>query len=170
MKYTSAQAAKILRKLTEDYNSIIEMETQSRTFLASLGEDVESVRPAYDFDETQKTLDGLSEKIRKVKHAINVFNTTTFVPGFDMTVDQILVFIPQLNRDKNRLYSMKSVLPKTRVNAAGFGKTSAVIDYRYANYDIAAVEKEYENVADMLARAQTALDELNNSALMEIDI
>ena len=169
MKYTSAEAAKVLRKLNEDYSALLNKENQSRSFLASGGEDVESVRPEYSFAQTQGALIEIEGRIRKLQHAINVFNTTTAVPGFDMTVDQMLVLIPQLTGQKNRLYSMKSVLPKTR-EKSGYGSNSSIIDYRYANYEIADVEKEYERIADLLARAQTALDALNNSATLDIDL
>ncbi len=168
MKYTSAEAAKLLRKLNEDLTAIEVNETQSREFLAALGEDVDSVRPAYDYSATQGKIKELEERVRKVKHAINVFNTTTQVPGFDMTIDQMLVYIPQLSRKRDKLYSMKMRLPKVRENISGFGKSNAVIDYRYANYDIAKAAADYEEVSNLLSKAQTALDLVNSTETMEI--
>lgn len=167
MKYTSAEAAKLLRQLNEDYSAVLTMEAQSREFLASVGEDVESVRPAYDYAQVQSQLEELEQKIRIVKHAINVFNATTVVDGFDMTIDQILVYIPQLTQKKNKLFAMKSRLPKAR-EPIGYGKN--IIDYRYANYDIAAVEADYIKAAEELSKAQTALDLVNSTKTMEIDL
>ena len=43
------------------------------------------------------------EEIRKLKHALNVFNASNKVPGFEMTVDEMLVYLPQLSREKNKL-------------------------------------------------------------------
>ncbi|MDE7288602.1 MAG: hypothetical protein K2N71_03735 [Oscillospiraceae bacterium] len=167
MKYTSAEAAKILRQLNEDYSSVLNMETESCTFIAAVSEDIETVRPEYDFEETQKKLAEIEEKIRRVKHALNVFNTTHTVPGFDMTVDEMLVYIPQLTRKKNKLAGMKDRLPKVR-QAANY--RSNIIDYSYANYDIKSAEAEYTRVAETLAKAQLALDTLNSTETMEIDI
>ena len=167
MKYTSAEAAKILRQLNEDYNAVLAMEVQSREFLASVGEDVESVCPEYDYAQVQAQLEELEKKIRTVKHAINVFNATTVVPGFDMTIDCILVYIPQLTQRKNKLFAMKSRLPKAREPVA-YGKN--IIDYRYANYDIGAAEADYIKAAEELSRVQTALDLVNSTETMEIDI
>lgn len=48
MKYTSAQANKRLKKLTDAYVSLRKMESRSMEFRAAAGENVESVRPAYD--------------------------------------------------------------------------------------------------------------------------
>ena len=169
MKYTSAEAAKLLRKLNDSYNALLEMEGRSRDFLASVGEDVESVRPAYDYAETQKALDELEDKIRRVKHAVNVFNLSHTVPGFDMTIDEMLVYIPQLTKKKAKLLGMKSVLPKAR-EASQYGRQSSIIDYRYVNYDIAAVAADYDRVSDELAKAQTALDVVNNTETFELDV
>lgn len=167
MKYTSAEAAKILRQLNDDYAYLSSIESDSREFIAAVSEDPESVRPEYNFEETQKRLDEVNEKIRKVKHAINVFNTTHTVPGFDMTVDEILVYIPQLTRKTNKLYGMKNRLPKVRQTSS---YRTNIIDYSYANYDIKAAEAEYAKAADTLAKAQLALDTLNSTETMEIDI
>ena len=169
MKYTSSEANKLLKKLSHDYNDVLAVEWESKTFLAATGEDPESVRPAYDYRKTQDELQMLSKKIRIVKHAINVFNTTTKVPGFDMTVDEMLVFLPQLSERANTLGSMRKELPKVREKTYGQG-TNATIDYRYINYNLEAVKQDYEKVRDLLDKAQTALDTLNNSATFEIDI
>ncbi len=169
MELTSAEAAKLLRKLNDEHDSLLSNEVQSREFLAAVGEDMESVRPEYDYTAVQAQLDALEEKIRRLKHAINVFNIGHVVPGFDMTVDQLLVYIPQLTAKKNKLYSMKNRLAKTRDNSS-YGRTGNIIDYRYANYDIAAAAADYDATADLLAKAQTALDLINSTEMIEIDL
>ena len=80
--------------------------------------------------------------------------------------DEMLVYIPQLTRRKNKLLEMKSRLPKERVEEQ-YGRPSNIIDYRYANYDIAAVEADYEKTADELSRAQLALDAVNGRETFE---
>ena len=165
MKCTSAEAAKYLRKLNEDYASLLSREEVRRDFLVSLGEDPESVRPPYDFRETQDALDEMEQKIRRVKHAINLFNTTHTVPGFDLTIDEMLVLIPQLTKRKNKLAEMKEKLPKTREQT--YSKNN-IVDYRYINYDSDEAASEYEKAAEQLSRAQTALDTVNNTETLEI--
>ena len=73
LKYTSAQTAKLLRKLKEEHQLLLSEETNDRFFLAATGEDVERLRPSYDFEKTQSALADLEANIRKVKHAINLF-------------------------------------------------------------------------------------------------
>lgn len=107
----------------------------------------------------------MDQKIRRVKHAINLFNTTHTVPGFDLTIDEMLVLIPQLTKRKNKLAEMKERLPKTREQT--YGKSN-IVDYRYINYDSDAAASEYEKAAEQLSRAQTALDTVNNTGTLEI--
>ena len=170
MEYTSAEAGKLLRKLNEEKNQLESMEQRSSMFNAALGEDVESVRPEYNYAEVQKKLIELDEKIRIVKHTINLFNVTQVVPEFEMTIDQMLVYIPQLTIRKQKLQEMSMRLPKTRDNAIGFGRNSSIIDYRYTNYNPEQVKQDSQEVSDLLAKTQTALDVVNNLEKMEIDI
>lgn len=80
--------------------------------------------------------------------------------GFGITIDEMLVYIPQLTKRKSKLLEMKSRLPKERVEEQ-YGRQSNIIDYTYTNYDLTAVEADYEKTADELSRAQLALDTVN---------
>lgn len=169
MKMTSAQAAKLLRQWNESLRALQRREENTKTFLASLGEDIESVRPEYDYTAMQAEQAAIEANIRKLKHTLNVFNTTTIIPEFEMTIDQMLIYLPQLTNRLEKLSRMKELLPKQRENAL-YSRNSAIIDYRYANYDIQTVEKDYEVLAETLAKAQTALDYINNTVLLEVDL
>lgn len=167
MKYTSAEAGKLLKKLNDERASILLREENSKDFLAAVGEDIESVRPGYDFATTQVALNEIETKIRKVKHELNVFNSTTVIPEFGMTIDEMLVYIPQLTMRKNKLARMKDRLPKvreqTRVN-------SSILDYRYLNYGVDEAAAEYDKISDTLSKAQNALDAANMHQTLEIDL
>jgi len=169
MEYTSSEANKLLKKLNSDYQTVKYCENNSKTFLAATGEDPESLRPAYDYKKTQAELKDLARKIRTVKHAINLFNVTTVVDGFDMTIDELLVMLPQLNSRVNTLDAMRTTIPKVRESSYGSG-TNATIDYRYINYDIDEVAADYNEAYELLSKAQIALDILNNTVKFEINI
>ena len=116
----------------------------------------------------QEEQNKIEEKIRKVKHAINRFNIETTVPGVGMTVDEVLVYIPQLSERKRKLTEMASFLPKERVSK-GYQATK-IIEYTYTNYEIEKAAKDLADVTDELAKVQTALDVVNNREQMDIDI
>ncbi len=147
MKMTSAQAAKLLRQLNEELRTLQKRENNTRSFCASLGEDVESVRPEYDYAAMQEAQSQVETKIRHLKHALNCFNASTVIPEFNM----------------------KDVLPKAREDTF-LRNSSSVIDYRYANYDIAKASADHSAVMEELSRAQTALDYINNTVEMEIEL
>ena len=157
MQLTSSEAAKLLRKYNDELASLHNLEEQSSTFTVSVGEKEEEVRPAYDYAATRDKISELEGKVRALKHALNQFNCSTQVPGFDMTIDQMLVYLPQLTAKKNKLAGMKNRLPKTRQTRYN----SNLVEYTLINYDPAQVEADFEAVSDELARAQTALDTVN---------
>ena len=167
MKYTSAEAAKLLRSLKEELAALNAMQDRSAEFIAAVGEDIEGVRPQYDFLETQVKIDELQKKIRTVKHALNVFNSTTVIPDFNMTIDEMLVYIPQLTSRKVKLSYMTAKLPKSREQG---NVRAGVIDYRYLNYNPDDAKNEYKRIDDLLSKAQTALDLINSTATLNIDL
>lgn len=169
MKYTSSEASKLLKKLNMEYTAVLLKERESKTFLAATGEDPQSVRPNYDYEGVKAKLKQLSDDIITVKHALNLFNTTHTVPGFDLTVDEMLVFLPQLSERVNTLNEMRFTLPKVRERTYGAGP-GATIDYRYVNYDVETAARDYEEAYELLTKAQTALDILNNTETMEISL
>ena len=170
MKYTPSQVGKLIRKLNDDYIALSKKEEMSKDFLVSLGEDLESIRPEYNFIETQAKLQEIERKIRIAKHALNLFNAQTVIPEFDITIDEMLVLIPQLSKRKQKLAAMKDKLPKMREQANGYGRMSSVVEYRYLNYKIAQAENAYEETAELLAKAQMALDIINNAQMIEIEL
>lgn len=166
---TSAMAAKYLKKLNEEHDALLRREKKTMTFTAAIQENREEVRPEYNYSSVQVQLLELERKIRAVKHEISLFNLNQSVPGFDMTVDQMLVYIPQLTARKNKLERMRSRLPRERVQDS-YSRNSTLVEYEYSNYDIQKVAADYSSVADELARAQNALDQVNATVTFEVVI
>ena len=167
MKCTSAEARKIVKKIEEELKELVVLETKLSVFQAAEQEDQESLRPEYDFSEMQKRMVELEEKLRKVKHAINVFNVEHVVDGFgDMTIDQALVYMPQLKKRVSKLKEMSNRLPKERVTYLNRNW----IDYNIVNYDIACAEEDYKKAYDEMVELQLALDVVNTTETMDIDV
>lgn len=144
MKYTSSEASKLLRTLTEEHNNLTSRERLLNTFGAFANEDLDLIRPDYDYIDYQNKLARLEAKIRTVKHAINTFNVNTVLPNTNgLTIDQALVYLPQLTARKRRLETMARRLPKERIQN-NRTTSAAVSEFLYANYEIADAQADYK--------------------------
>lgn len=168
MLLTSKDANKMLKQLNEELASLQKKEQLSKSFVAATSEDKESVRPEYNYEVSQSTQKEIEGKIVKLKHALNVFNVNTIVPEFNMTIDEMLIYIPQLSARKMKLSLMKDTPKMERVNT--FGRGSSIIDYTYINYDTNKVNKDYNTVSNELTKAQIALDKINVSKTFEVEL
>ena len=165
MLLTSKDANKMLKQLNEELNSL--QRNNSMRFIAATIENKEDVRPDYDYKEMASKMDELERKIIRLKHAINLFNTRTTVPGFDMTIDEMLIYIPQLYAKKLKLSRMKDYPKMERTLEQ---HSSNLINYMYINFDINDVQEDYRRIDAELNRAQTALDKINVSETFEIEV
>ena len=166
MKLTSAEANKMIRALRDQHRLLLLQEENVVSFIAATTENVEEVRPSYSYEETAAKFDEIERKIRKIKHALNVFNATTVVDGFDMTIDEMLVFLPQTS---DRLRKLEDMLAKPeKARAMNTGRTS-IIEYEYLNYDLQKVQQDYDALLDLKNRALTALDVVNNTVPFEAE-
>ena len=169
-KMTSALANKMIRKLNEDKEFWLQKEREASTFVASVDE--EPVIPEYDYSEVAAKIDEIDAEVTTIRHAINVNNCANLVQVGDaeMTVDTILVKMAQLNARKNILDRMRKQLPKCRVDDNVFSSRKSFVEYRYVNYDLERVQKDFDEVSKLLFEMQLKLDEHNQNAVFDIDI
>lgn len=163
---TSAAANKYLRALDEEKQFYLTLEENASTYVLADNERQEA--PEYDYNAVSAKLAELNAKICTVKHAINLFNVRTKLEKFDMTIDQALVYLAQLSRNKNRLDVMRRRQPKTRVNDR-FSRSN-LIEYMYVNYDLDQAREDFEKVSDEISRLQMALDYCNQTIEFEVDV
>lgn len=161
---TSAEANKLLRQLQDKKKDLVEAERKNSVFIAATTENAEEVRKGYDFDYDYDVpeIDRIDKEIRELKHNINKFNVSCMVPELGMSIDQVLVYLPQLKEKQRRLGKMADHLPKQRVSDR-YGRTNTLIEYEYANYDVKQAKEDYEKVSKLVAEVQLALDRVNNS-------
>lgn len=166
---TSAMANKILKKLNEDKDYWCQKEREGCTYVAAADE--EPVIPNYDYTKVAKEIAAIDDKIVKIKHAINVNNVmnTVSVDGCEMTVDEILVRMAQLNRRKVVLDGMRKREDKTRINSGMYAARKTAPEYEYVNYDIETVKREYEAVDADISAMQIALDRYNQTFEFEVE-
>lgn len=170
VKMTSAYANKVIRKLNEDKGFWRRKESESCMYVAALDE--EPVIPDYDYSAVAANIQEIDDQIVKIKHAVNVANLTSEVEVGDhkMTVDQILVKMAQLNQRKAVLDDLRKQEPKTRINSVTYSARRIVPEYRYINYDLEVIKKDYERIDKELAEMQIALDKYNQTYEFEVDL
>ena len=166
MKFTSASANKLIRTLEDKKSYLLGQESNNSTYVLADGEKIEI--PEYDFNETNRLIDEIDLKIRTLKHALNVFNTTTVLP-IGITIDQALVEMAQLNNKLPRLDSLRRAKNKTRLSG-GMAARRDVAEYQYLNYKTDDVEKVYEENLSRVQQIQLALDRVNQTQEFEVDI
>lgn len=167
---TSAYANKMLRSLEEDKAFWANKEATACTYVAAINE--EPVVPEYDYAEVAATIAEIDEKIAIIKHALNVTNATARVQVGDaeMSIDTILIKMAQLNKRKSVLDVMRKQLPKARVEQHAYMSRNAVPEYKFINYDLELIKKEYETVSVKIMEMQMALDKYNQTVQFEVDI
>ena len=170
MKVTSAYANKMLKKLNEEKEYWINKEKESMLYTASTDE--EPVIPDYDYEEVSATLEQIEKKICMIKHAINQSNVNSEIEifGEKYTVDVLLVRMAQISKRKNILDKMRKQMPKSRVEDGYYMSRKAFIEYRYVNYDLEQVRKDFDEISKVLFEMQMKLDEHNQSVEFDIDI
>ena len=88
MKITPDGAQKLIRSLEEERQQIAGKIDKLSTFVVAVSEgNPEELRPDFNCMEAIKEIDCINEKIRKIKHSRNIFNTTTLLPEEDITLD-----------------------------------------------------------------------------------
>lgn len=167
-KMTSAQAAKELKLMYEEHEELLKREELSAMFTAAIQEDVEKACPEYDYYSMQERLRILEDKIIRLKHSISTFNLTYVVEDFDMTIDEMLVYIPQLTARKKKLEKMCKRLQKERLSSS-FSRSN-FIEYTYCNYDVEEAKRDYKSASIELVNVQLALDRVNTTVEFEADI
>ena len=126
----------------------------------------EELRPEFDFTATVDGIRSIDEKIRKIKHARNVFNTTTVLPEEKMTVDEALVLMATLNNNYGYFADLGNRQPKTRNRTQYKGE----IEYTYTNYNIGEAKKLAKDMYERILEIQSKLNLVNSTYNFEIDL
>ena len=92
----------MLKKLEEDKDYILRIEEQNKVAVSTVEKETHNVvfadKTEYSFAETEERLMKVISDITELRHAVNVVNSSVKIGTDcgDMTVDQILVMLPQL--------------------------------------------------------------------------
>ena len=161
MRVTSSEANKLLRQFDDEKRLLYKRFKDTAQFHCAVGEDIKDCETKFDLMKILREIDAVNKKITKLKHAISVFNTTTEVRG-EMTIDQVLVRLPELQELKVILDDMRKKLPRER-----YGINGNVIDYVYTAYDPTEANAEFLKVTEEIKDLQVALDRINTTVTFD---
>ena len=169
MLFTSASANKYLKQLEAEKRLITSREMEAMAFTAATVENVDDVRPEYDFETTQNALSEIEKKYLKVKHALSVFNTTTKLVDFEynreLTIDAALTYMAMLTEKIEKLMRMAKLEAKK-----SYSYNNGLIVYKYTNYNPVDAANAYQDAQAELHSLQLALDKANNTITFEVDV
>ena len=163
---TSAYANKMVKRLMDEKKYLLSTQHKLQTYIETAG--YEPVIPDYDYVEYSGEIDEIDDKIRTLKHAINVLNTTTVVPDVGLTIDEVLVKMAQLNLKKEILDDMRDKTDRKRIYDMGRG--SNLVEYECLNYDLDDVRADYDDVLREISKIQIALDIVNQTYTFDVEI
>ena len=161
MKLCNAEVIKKIKDLEEQKQEILSDEQKNCTVTYQTETDM--IDTGYDFDKTRKAVENLNKEIMKLKHALNISNSTVIVEEFGLTIGECLIYMAQLNNEKGVLERLSRILSKSRVTLY-----NGVVEYTVTNYDVETCKSKLNIIKETVRRLQLAIDRVNLNNMIEI--
>ena len=125
------------------------------------GEDPSAKKPEYDYEETRNQLMEFDDSVRLAKHTINSFSVSRYVPEYNMTLDELEMYLEDLDRRFNTLKELGDAHPikRTIVNRS--------VRHTIANYDLKQARKDSERLDDERRKVRRIISEIKESEVFE---
>ena len=124
----------------------------------------DKIETGYNFMESRKQLDNIDFEIRKLKHLVNVVNTTTVIPEYNLTIDECIIFLAQLNNELRILDSMRQKKSVVRKSCMG----SNIIEFTETCYNVEECKDLFDKVNAEIQKLQMCIDRINLTEMIEV--
>lgn len=133
------------------------LEKEACTYRVMEGEEPSAKKTKYDYEETLEELNEYDSSIRLAKHSINSFSVSRFIPEYNMTLDELEMYLEDLDRRFNTLKELGDAHPIKRsiVNCS--------VRHTIANYDLKQARKDYEKLDDERRKVRKIISEIKES-------
>ncbi len=168
MEFTSASANKYLKRLQDEKDRLLRIESERSTYIVAEGEEPDP--PAYDYAATRVAVSEIDDKMRAIRHALHRFNLETVLPESGLSIDEALIALAQLSGAQSVVRSLSEQQQKTRLRDRYYGGAPGPVEYLYANYDVAQAEQGYRELSDRIAALQLEIDLANQTQLFVVDL
>ena len=140
---------------------LLKEEKKACSYRVMEGEDPSAKKPEYDYVETWNQLMEFDDSIRSAKHTINSFSVSHYVPEYNMTLDELEMYLEDLDRRFNTLKELGDAHPikRTIVNRS--------VRHTIANYDLKQARKGCERLDDERRKVRRIISEIKESEEFE---
>ena len=156
-----AEAIKKIKDLDDRKQVILRDERQK--CMSSYQTEADKIDTGYDFMTVRKDIEHINNEIMKLKHALNVANSTVVVSEFELTIGECLIYMAQLNNERSVLEIMARSSPKSRHTVF-----NGAIEYTVINYDTNECKNRLENTKALITRLQLAIDRTNLNTTINV--
>ena len=160
MKICHTEAMKMVKEYQEQKNALTSKEMDNSIISYKEGE--EKIKSEYNYEETRKNIKDLDEKIRKLKNALAIANTKVLIDNFNITIGEALVYLAQLQKEKQELEFLADRQQLTRRITP-----NGVIEYTECCYDVKTVEEDIKSLRKKIDELQIAIDRANLTNFIE---
>lgn len=140
---------------------LLKEEKKACSYRVMEGEDPSAKKPEYDYEETWNQLMEFDDSIRSAKHTINSFSVSHYVPEYNMTLDELEMYLEDLDRRFNTLKELGDAHPikRTIVNRS--------VRHTIANYDLKQARKDCDRLDDERRKVRRIISEIKKSEEFE---
>jgi len=159
------------RCVKEIIKKIERLEKQKRDILAeersicrvTYQGDNDKIEHAYSFCDTRNRIRAIDDEVRSLRHLLHHTNSTVIVDEFDMTIGECLIYMAQLNEERNVLEDMARGEQKIRRSLM-----AGTVEYTEKRYGNDECHARLANVQETIARLQIAIDTVNLTYKVEV--
>lgn len=166
-EYTPARAKKALDYLSEERRRLLDREYENCTYRVEEGQKGDA--PEYSYGLTRTKVAELDRKTQVIRHALRQFDVQTVLPEAGITVDEGLIRLSLLGKEKKRLAALRDIPEKRRAGGAlPFG--GSYVEYEHANFDLERAARDYRALCEDMAELQLEISLVNNTKTFTVDI
>ncbi len=162
MKKCNTEIMKIVKALDEEKAALIDMEMQNSKIIYASGE--KKIETGYDFDAVTKRIAEIDKEVLRLKGKLSLSNATTVVSEFDMTISEALVYLAELQSEKDRYYRLSQEPKKRRLAISREG----IVEYEETLYEPKLCAEKVKEISELISKLQMAIDRTNLTNMIEL--
>lgn len=160
----NTEIMKEIKTLEQDKKDLIDFERTNHYYTYLKGE--EPIINGYNYFKSREDISKIDSRIRYLKGLLAYSNATTILNGFDMTIGEALIYLAQLNNEKDLIKALADNKQLTRTSVGSYANPQ--VQYTELEYDANIAKEDYKNITDKIYKLQLAIDRTNLTNQIEV--